>query len=91
MAKHGFTDIKQIQKGSNVDENGDFIFRFKINPEETNPIKEQPFEELFENTLYEILKYVYFYQNGEMVEVDGFAFRNEEDKIYDIYKKGNCR
>ncbi|AZR73344.1 hypothetical protein BBF96_08090 [Anoxybacter fermentans] len=83
MERHG---VKQVDnKINNLDENGDFIFRFRIETEEIDTLQGKPFEELFKNTIHEMLKYIVFFKDNEKVEITGFAFCNNPEVIYSIY------
>lgn len=57
-----------------TDENGDVIFRFKLDLSETN--EEQTLENFYRASIRDLLKIVRFYSKGETVILDSFAFLN---------------
>lgn len=80
MGRHGQGQVDQVNGSEMLVDGEDFVFRFKIEGEEN--IMEQPFEELFQGTILEMLKYITFFDGRNEVHVTGFAFRNNPDKIY---------
>jgi len=69
-----------------VDENGDYIWRFKLNTAKNRAvIADNAFAELFRSQLDEMLKVVVLTQNGRKVRVDGFYLINEPDRVYPIW------
>jgi hypothetical protein len=69
-----------------VDENGDFIWRFRLEPERTKPvISEDAFAELFRSQLDEMLKLIVLTYRSQRVRVDGFYFINDSSRHYPIW------
>lgn len=69
-----------------VDENGDFIWRFRLEPDSaTSLILGDAFAELFRGQLDEMLKFIVLTYRGEPVRVDGFRFINDPDGNYPIW------
>jgi hypothetical protein len=65
----------------------DFVFRFRIDElPRPEPVYRDRLVELVRAQLEEILKVARLSVNGEVVDVDGFAFMNEESQIYRIYR-----
>lgn len=83
MDRHGLDQIEKVDQSAEFVDGEDFIFRFKV--ESDDSIKDQPFEELFQGTVLEILKYIRFFAEDKEVNVTGFAFRNNPGKVYEIY------
>lgn len=72
-----------------VDENGDYIWRFRLDPgKDMSIIKDNAFADLFRSQLDEMLKVVVLTRGGEKVRVDGFYLINEPDRVYPIWKAG---
>jgi hypothetical protein len=57
-----------------VDDNGDFIFRFKLNLSEDD--RGQTLVEFYRETISDLLTIVRFYSKGKPVIVDSFAFHD---------------
>lgn len=69
-----------------VDENGDFIWRFRLEHGLTKPtITNDAFAELFRSQLDEMLKLSVFTYHGKRVRVDGFCFINDPDCQYPLW------
>ncbi|MBN1370142.1 MAG: hypothetical protein JW954_07910 [Dehalococcoidaceae bacterium] len=69
-----------------VDENGDYIWRFKLDAgKNRRVIKDNTFAELFRSQLDEMLKVVVLTREGKKVRVDGFYLINEPDRVYPIW------
>ena len=69
-----------------VDENGDYIFRFRLDMDNATPsILDDAFPELFRSQLDEMLKLVVLTWRGQRVRVDGFRFINDQSCTYPIW------
>ena len=69
-----------------VDDRGDFIFRFRLEPDRTTPlIVDNAFAELFRSQLDEMLKLIVLTCQGQRVRVDGFRFINDPDRTHPIW------
>jgi len=67
-----------------VDDNGDVIFRFKLDMSEQSD--DRTLEDFYRASVRDLLKIVRFYSKGQPVIVDSFAFLNnpsEQIKILD--------
>jgi len=72
-----------------VDENGDYIWRFKLDAaKDRSLIRDNAFAELFRSQLDEMLKVVVLTQGGKKVRVDGFYLVSEPDRVYPIWEAG---
>jgi hypothetical protein len=71
-----------------VDENGDFIWRFQLEPDRHTPlISDEAFAELFRSQLDEMLKLIVLTWRDKRVRIDGFRFINRPDHTYAIWAK----
>jgi hypothetical protein len=61
--------------GQDLDENGDVIFRFKLDPVASG--EPQSLREFYRQSLYDLLRVVRLYSRGTPLIVDSFAFLNE--------------
>lgn len=69
-----------------VDENSDYIFRFRLEPDRATPlIPNDAFAELFRSQLDEMLKLIFLTWQGQCVRVDGFYFIHDPDCTYPIW------
>jgi hypothetical protein len=71
----------------NNEKTEDFVFRFRIDElSRPEPVYEDRLVELVRAQVEEILKVARLSVKGQVVEVDGFAFMNDEKQIYQIYR-----
>lgn len=77
--------VNPLDQQIELEANEDFVYRFKIEDTE-NTAHGKPFEDLFKNTISELLKYVTFFNGTEEVNVTDFAFRNDPKKLYKIHE-----
>ena len=61
-----------------IDENGDIIFRFRVEPPERGD--QESVQELFRRTILDVLQLVRLYSGGKPLIVDAFAFLNDPEK-----------
>lgn len=72
-------------KNPNVDKNGDFILRWKLDLPKKQRRSKDPFRDFTRDLLKELLDIVMLTYKGEDVKVDGFHFLNSVD-IHKLYK-----
>ncbi len=72
-------------KNPNIDEKGDFILRWKLDPPKKKHRSKDPFRDFTKDLLKELLDIVTLTFKGEDVKVDGFHFLNSVD-IQRLYK-----
>ncbi len=71
-----------------VDEKGDFIWRFPLEPGRTAPtIPDDAFAELVRSQLDEMLKLVCLTWKGERIRVDGFYFVHQPTRVHPIWTR----
>lgn len=69
----------------NLDENGDFIFRWKIDQSTKKKGSKDPFLEFTNDLIKELLNIVTLTYKGEDLKIDGFHFLNSI-KNHKLYK-----
>ncbi|MFA4844118.1 MAG: hypothetical protein WC632_04115 [Candidatus Margulisiibacteriota bacterium] len=72
-------------KNPNVDKDGDFILRWKLDLPKKKKRSKDPFCDFTRDLLKELLDIVMLTYKGEDVKVDGFHFLNSVD-IHKLYK-----
>lgn len=72
----------------NVDEKGDFIFRWKLNIPKKKRRSKDPFMDFMQDIIKEILDIIILTYKGEDVKVNGFHFINSM-QINNLYKRNN--
>ena len=65
-----------------VDENGDYIFRFKISPQENT---DEPLVDFVRRQLADLLQIVVLTHNGKRVSVNGFLFLDNSEREHKIW------
>jgi len=70
-----------------VDENGDFIFRFKLDEIQDEKVYDDPLTEMVRSQLAALLDVVVLTENDKPVKVDGFKFINDLDTVITIFPK----
>jgi len=71
-----------------VDENGDYIWRFKLSPEvdKAQAEEEDAFVDLFRRQLQDLLKIIVLTKDGKRVRIDGFRLINNVEKEFKIFE-----
>lgn len=76
------------QNDPNIDKNGDFILRWKLDTHRNKSKKSKdPFKDFTKDLLKELFDIVMPTYKGEDVKVDGFRFINSV-KVNPLYKNG---
>jgi hypothetical protein len=70
-----------------VDENGDFIFRFKLDEIQDEKVYDDPLTEMVRSQLAALLDVVVLTENDKPVNVNGFKFINDLDTVNSIFPK----
>lgn len=74
----------------NVDETGDYILRWKLNPAKRHISAKDPFRALITALLIELFDILTLTYKGEDVKVDGFHFLNNI-KVNPLYQRTRHR
>ena len=74
------------KRNLNVDKNGDYILRWKLDPPMKRNPKRDPFSGFVNDLLKELLDVVVLTYKDEDIKVDGFHFLNSP-KQHRLYKK----
>ena len=77
---------KKNPRNPNVDENGDFMLRWRLDAPPKRRQSKDPFSDFIRDMLKELLDIVMLTYKGEDVKVDGFHFLNSMD-IHKLYKR----
>lgn len=78
---------EEIRTDLITDENGDYIFRFPLEPEKLETVYDDPLLELVRGLLADLLDCIVLTHRGERVKVDGFRLVQEPDTEYEIFPK----
>jgi hypothetical protein len=78
--------IRKPEVIQEVDVNGDFIFRFRI--ENLHNRERVSLEDFYGDSVRELLTIVRLYRGSEPIDVDGFVFRNDQSKVISLRKNG---
>ena len=70
-----FPERQKVERLRETDENGDVIFRFKVDL--SDPTGVASLESFYRSTIRDLLKIVRFFHQGTPVIVDEFAFLND--------------
>ncbi len=73
-----------MKRNPNIDEKGDFVLRWKLDPKKKLQSKD-PFQDFIRELLKELLDIVMLTYKGKNVKIDGFHFLNSAD-IHELYK-----
>jgi len=68
-------------------EEGDYVWRFPIQPEATSPVYDDPMVEMIRSFLADLLRLGCLTREGKRVDVDGFQFANDPKTVYRIFPK----
>lgn len=73
-----------------VDDQGDVIFRFKLDLPAEAESQPQTLEDFYRDSILDLLKIVRFYFQGKPLMVDAFAFLNEPHLPIKLVKKSDA-
>jgi hypothetical protein len=72
VAEPAVVQVQNTPATEAIDQHGDLVFRFRLKPL-SNP-ETLTLQEIYRQTIYDLLQLVRFYHQGEPVLVDEFAF-----------------
>ncbi len=78
---------EEMRADVTTDENGDYIFRFPLEPEKLETVYDDPLLELVRGLLADLLDCVVLTYHGERVKVDGFRLVQDPDTEYEVFPK----
>lgn len=76
---------REVNKFPVVDENGDYIWRFKLELAKDNDSSEKGLTEFFRSQLNELLKVIILTEDGNRIRPNGFKFINDLQKEHKIW------
>ncbi len=67
----------------------EYVFRFRLDPQEDAPAYEDPLVELIRGQLADLLDAVVLMERGRRVRVDGFRLLQDPETQYEIFPKSS--
>jgi len=73
------------EANNQLDEKGDYIFRFRIDSQREGNNPDEPLVDLVRCQLADLLKVAVLTYNGKRVKVTGFQFLNDTEREHEIW------
>ncbi len=75
------------KEANQLDEKGDYIFRFRIDSQREENESDEPLVGLVRCQLADLLKIIALTHNGKRVKVNGFQFLNDTEREHEIWAR----
>lgn len=82
MAENTAREKREVS--STVENETDYVFRFKLEPREKPSDPDAVLVDFFRDQLRDLFKVVFFSKNGEKIIPTEFGFLNDQDKKYPL-------